>query len=157
MVDETYGGINFELPSGEPGAISKCSICIDDPRAAGWCNETPNRGDYTTFYCREAVRNLLTLMLMTNLPRLTARFTNAFAPRIAIPAHNACRERSRKINSPCRNGRYRPILTKFSHLLSNGLKSRSEAASSGSLPRNLPTGKIASTNWTRTVAAVWRE
>jgi Ran GTPase-activating protein (RanGAP) involved in mRNA processing and transport len=157
MVDETYGGINFELPSGEPGAISKCSICIDDPRAAGWCNETPNRGDYTTFYCREAVRNLLTLMLMTNLPRLTARFTNAFAPRIAIPAHTACRERSRKINCPCRNGRYRPILTNFSRLLSNGLKSRSEVASSGSLPRNLPTGKIASTNWTRTAAAVWRE
>jgi hypothetical protein len=61
MVDETYGGINFELPAGNAASIcqSQCVYGVfPDMTAAGWCTETPNRGDYTTFYCRETVRHI---------------------------------------------------------------------------------------------------
>jgi Ran GTPase-activating protein (RanGAP) involved in mRNA processing and transport len=57
MIDETYGGLSFELPAGK--SERQHDIAVADSLTtydAGWCTETPNRGEYTTYYCREAVR-----------------------------------------------------------------------------------------------------
>jgi Ran GTPase-activating protein (RanGAP) involved in mRNA processing and transport len=59
MIDETYGGLSFELPAGKIKQHTQCIVpTLPHIVDSGWCTETPNRGDYTTYYCREAVRDV---------------------------------------------------------------------------------------------------
>ena len=62
MIDETYGGLSFELPAGKIERHPQCIVpALPHIVDSGWCTETPNRGDYTTYYCREAVRDVFSL------------------------------------------------------------------------------------------------